>query len=135
MSEKLFVVFDGPPSHESGRFVEVEDDNGRGRGGPEWSRRGAYWFLGPFVLHADAEALAARVAELEAENAKLRRCAGLAEALAGEFEAAVSSREMTGGMRVTPTGDFIACAQLPSAVSKMRWWAREIRAARAEVDK
>lgn len=30
------IVFDGPPSHESGRFVEVEDDQGRSRQVGEW---------------------------------------------------------------------------------------------------
>lgn len=28
--EEIHVVFDGPPSHESGRFVECEDAEGRG---------------------------------------------------------------------------------------------------------
>lgn len=46
----LFVVFDGPPSHESGRFVELEDANGAGVGGvAEWKQReDGYWTLGPF---------------------------------------------------------------------------------------
>lgn len=30
------VIFDGPPSHESGRFVEVEDSDGRSIGHGEW---------------------------------------------------------------------------------------------------
>ena len=29
MKRKLHIVFDGPPAHESGRFVEVEDANGK----------------------------------------------------------------------------------------------------------
>jgi hypothetical protein len=46
----LFVVFDGPPSHESGRFVELQDAEQRGVGGvAEWTDRGdGYWTLGPF---------------------------------------------------------------------------------------
>lgn len=40
------VVFDGPPSHESGRFVEVEDENGCGVAVGEWIDRGnGYWAL------------------------------------------------------------------------------------------
>lgn len=46
----LYVVFDGPPSHESGRFVEVEDENGRGvKSGCTWRQRpDGLWDLGPF---------------------------------------------------------------------------------------
>jgi hypothetical protein len=29
MTKYIDVVFDGPPDHESGRFVEAEDDQGR----------------------------------------------------------------------------------------------------------
>jgi len=75
------------------------------------------------------------LAEQEAENAKLKKSSDLALSLAEEFERAVASREPVHGMQVTTSGDFIACAQLPSAVKRMAWWAREIRAARAEVDK
>ena len=40
------IVFDGPPSHESGRFVEVEDDSGRGIKCGEWSERpDGFWAL------------------------------------------------------------------------------------------
>lgn len=47
----LFVVFDGPPDHESGRFVELEDAAGKGVGGvAEWKYReeDELWTLGPF---------------------------------------------------------------------------------------
>src|SRR6185312_16156436 len=30
VSDVIDIVFDGPPNHESGRFVEVEDGNGSG---------------------------------------------------------------------------------------------------------
>lgn len=48
-----YVVFDGPPSHESGRFIEVEDGHGHGLGpsqcGADWRQReDGYWELGPF---------------------------------------------------------------------------------------
>jgi hypothetical protein len=40
------VVFDGPPGHESGRFVEVEDEDGRGIGCGRWRERDdGYWAL------------------------------------------------------------------------------------------
>lgn len=40
------VVFDGPPSHESGRFVEVEDNSGRSVKIGEWIDRGnGLWAL------------------------------------------------------------------------------------------
>jgi hypothetical protein len=49
----LYFVFDGPPSHESGRFVEVEDQNGKGVGPDttraEWREEGHLWSLGPFA--------------------------------------------------------------------------------------
>ena len=34
------VVFDGPPDHESGRFIEVEDANGKSITIGEWIKRG-----------------------------------------------------------------------------------------------
>ena len=40
------IVFDGPPSHESGRFVEVEDMAGKGIRAGEWVyREDGYWAL------------------------------------------------------------------------------------------
>ena len=53
MSE-IYIIFDGPPSHESGRFVEVEDGDGKGLGpeqtGADWTKRGdGLWQLGPFA--------------------------------------------------------------------------------------
>lgn len=40
------VVFDGPPSHESGRFVEVEDEQGRSISIGTWIDRGdGLWAL------------------------------------------------------------------------------------------
>ena len=47
------VVFDGPPSHEAGRFVEVEDSDGRSIKAGEWIERAdGYWVL---RLWADPE--------------------------------------------------------------------------------
>ena len=46
MTDFIDVVFDGPPSHESGRFVEVEDPNGASIVVGEWIDRGdGLWAL------------------------------------------------------------------------------------------
>jgi len=49
MSEdnKIQIRFDGPPTPgpESGRFVEVEDQNGKGVRRGTWIRDGEYWLL------------------------------------------------------------------------------------------
>jgi hypothetical protein len=40
------IVFDGPPSHESGRFVEVENAKGASIAVGEWVHRDdGYWVL------------------------------------------------------------------------------------------
>lgn len=40
------ILLDGPPGHESGRFVEVETDDGRSVHVGEWVARGdGYWAL------------------------------------------------------------------------------------------
>lgn len=47
----LYVVFDGPPGPESGRFIEVEDHNGKSVGAPQWHMEdGGQWALGPFLV-------------------------------------------------------------------------------------
>ena len=44
--EYIDIVFDGPPSHESGRFVEVESPPGTSISFGEWVRRDdGYWVL------------------------------------------------------------------------------------------
>jgi hypothetical protein len=59
MSERepgYYIIFDGPPSRESGRFIEVEDETGRSVGaetGAEWVEERwvglpSTWSLGPF---------------------------------------------------------------------------------------
>lgn len=46
MGDHIDIVFDGPPSHQSGRFVEVEDASGRSIKVGEWIDRGnGYWVL------------------------------------------------------------------------------------------
>ena len=63
--EQVYIVFDGPPSHESGRFVEVEDENGASVGfipdldhgadaPPSWTQdQSGLWRLGPFLVDDD----------------------------------------------------------------------------------
>lgn len=41
----LHIVFDGPPSHESGRFVEVNDSTGKSVNAGEWVENGQFWEL------------------------------------------------------------------------------------------
>jgi hypothetical protein len=62
--EFLDVVFDGPPSHESGRFVEVEDKNGKSVKVGRWIDRGdGYWTLRiPTLADAQDEATVETVA-------------------------------------------------------------------------
>ena len=44
--QPINIIFDGPPSHESGRFVEVETDDGKGINAGEWIERpDGYWAL------------------------------------------------------------------------------------------
>ena len=48
--EPIFIIFDGPPSHESGRFVEVETADGHSVRAGEWKQReDGLWTLGPFL--------------------------------------------------------------------------------------
>ena len=45
-TEYIDIVFDGLPSHEGGRFVEVEDHTGRSISFGEWVKRpDGYWAL------------------------------------------------------------------------------------------
>lgn len=53
-AEELHIVFDGPPSHESGRFVEVETSDGKSVQAGEWQQHGDYWHLVLTVIRGDA---------------------------------------------------------------------------------
>jgi hypothetical protein len=45
-TKAINIIFDGPPSHESGRFVEVETDDGKGIRAGEWIEKGnGLWAL------------------------------------------------------------------------------------------
>ena len=46
MPKPINIIFDGPPSHESGRFVEVETDDGAGISVGKWiDRKDGLWSL------------------------------------------------------------------------------------------
>lgn len=70
----VFIVFDGPPSNDSGRFVEVETADGKSVSAGEWKQDGEYWNLGPFYT---ADQL--RQAKVEAIYAALRFCVNEAD--------------------------------------------------------
>lgn len=51
---RIDVVFDGPPSHESGRFVEVENIHGASVSHGEWIDRGnGLWALRFWALRKE----------------------------------------------------------------------------------
>ena len=66
----VFVVFDGPPNHDSGRFVEVETADGKSVVNADfpWTEHGDYWHLGPFFTANQLRA--AQVAILRAVGAE-----------------------------------------------------------------
>ncbi len=39
MDKPINIIFDGPPSHRSGRFVEVETDDGESINAGDWIKR------------------------------------------------------------------------------------------------
>lgn len=45
MTQELYIVFDGPPGPEAGRFVEVESPFGRSIRAGRWEQHGKFWFL------------------------------------------------------------------------------------------
>ena len=46
MKEPINIIFDGPPSHESGRFIEVETDDGKSINVGEWiAKPNGLWAL------------------------------------------------------------------------------------------
>ena len=44
MAEEIRIVFDAPPGPESGRFIEVEDTEGRSINIGEWHERADGWW-------------------------------------------------------------------------------------------
>jgi hypothetical protein len=69
----LFVIFDGPSSEESGRFVELENAAGASVGdeAAAWTEDAPrqVWKLGPFHAQSDVDALEAQNARYERERA------------------------------------------------------------------
>ena len=64
---EIRIVFDGPPGHESGRFVEVEDAEGHGINAGEWRKRDdGLWELR--IQGVDLEVVAQNAAWREAER-------------------------------------------------------------------
>ena len=46
MTTPINIIFDGPPGPKSGRFVEVETDDGKSKKVGEWIDKGdGYWAL------------------------------------------------------------------------------------------
>lgn len=73
--EYIDIVFDGPPSHESGRFVEVENSEGRSINFGEWVQRpDGFWAL---RLHGINAATARRTERTftEEESKNIKRLA------------------------------------------------------------
>lgn len=55
MSKPINIIFDGPPAPESGRFVEVETDDGKSINAGEWiERKDGLWALRITQLPKDA---------------------------------------------------------------------------------
>lgn len=75
-----------------------------------------------------ADSWRAHSAKLERERNEAR---AMLSALCSELEGAVAHADWRAagspGMSVPFTGDFASATQLPSVVSRMRWWAREMR--------
>jgi hypothetical protein len=80
--EYIRVVFDGPPSHESGRFVEVETEHGNSISFGEWVEgTDGLWYLqfpNPAALQAEVAGMRDKwtppdeVAALQADNESMR---------------------------------------------------------------
>lgn len=60
MAEKVLrIIFDGPPGHEAGRFIEVESESGKSVSGGEWREiNDGLWELRIDLLPALARARA-----------------------------------------------------------------------------
>jgi hypothetical protein len=50
-TQAIRIIFDGPPEHEAGRFVEVENEHGAGVKVGRWFDRGdGYWALAMTIV-------------------------------------------------------------------------------------
>ena len=95
----LRIVFDSPPGHTAGRFVEVEDAYGRGVNAGEWREEPPYWVL---YIRPNERALAAeREARVRAE-AEVERLRGRVSLLRRAAHHAAT--EIEGQVRTNPYG-------------------------------
>lgn len=58
----IYVIFDSSPGPETGKFVEVENGEGKGLSlvgtGSEWKKReDGYWTLGPFCTESSIDVI------------------------------------------------------------------------------
>lgn len=68
IDRRIRVIFDGPPGHNPGRFVDVENHEGKSINAGDWVQRCNYWELR--INNPDSE----YIRNLEDENAQLREC-------------------------------------------------------------
>jgi len=82
-TDYIDIVFDGPPSHESGRFVEVENSQGRSVKLGEWvEREDGLWALripNTVRLKAERDTALAALKDLSEDWAKLFVCLPMLE--------------------------------------------------------
>jgi len=97
MSEDIFVVFDGPPGHESGRFIDVENARGQSVNAGEWSQRDdRMWQLHICIsremskLQAENERLYIEVAEFRGKATRYDAGLTACDELAADFNAATA---------------------------------------------
>lgn len=63
-NQYIDIVFDGPPSHESGRFVEVENEDGHSISVGDWiDREDGFWAL-RMKVHPGLDNMAARIHDI-----------------------------------------------------------------------
>jgi len=66
MTAHIDIVFDGPPEHEAGRFVEVEDAAGKSINVGNWRRRAdGFWVLRIPAASTEALEAAERIAAFD----------------------------------------------------------------------
>ena len=101
-AERFWIVCDGPPGPEPGRFVEVENDRHEsvGMDGRRWEHdTDLFWRLGPFVseaalLHTEAERDFLTAQDHESERT-IQRLNDLVTALERERDAAEAEVDRT----------------------------------------
>lgn len=122
MSEHIDIVFDGPPSHESGRFVEVEDSTGASISIGDWVQRDEFWCLRiPDFrkLEAERDKLLKKNAELLAHSRKnALQSMGLHDERDELLAVCKSAADMIIGKGETLEGPTTAWRLLEAAIAK-----------------